>query len=146
MDFFQFVEDLENYTTEKFLDDLQAEVEDNPYVKALQLQQWNEGKDSDGNILGRYTKTTELLSDGRKKAGELYDLFDTGQTRRGTYISGIQSDGDITWYFDAKSPAIFDLLSKLGGRIFGLQEKNLGQFAEISQDLGIDLLNKNLKL
>ena len=146
MNFFEFAENLQNYSASDLLDDLQTELEGNPYAKALQLQQWNLGEDSEGRILGIYTKTTEILSGGRKKAGETYDIFDTGVTRRNTNLFGLQVNGDIDFWFDSESPAMAGLMEKIGDRMFGLQDKNLGQLAEIAQDVAVDLLNINLNL
>lgn len=41
-------------------------------------QLMNEGVDSEGFIIGTYSYITELLSEGRKKQGEPYNLNDTG--------------------------------------------------------------------
>lgn len=38
-----------------------------------------EGIDTEGNIIGTYTFATELITGGRKQAGEPYDLTDTGE-------------------------------------------------------------------
>lgn len=37
-----------------------------------------DGVDSDGNIIGTYSFATEFMTDGRKKAGEPFDLYETG--------------------------------------------------------------------
>lgn len=37
-----------------------------------------EGVDSTGKIIGTYSLATEFITDGRKKAGEPFDLYDTG--------------------------------------------------------------------
>ena len=146
MNLFEFVENLNKYTVDQFLDDLQISLEKNEYVLALQKQQWNEGLDSDGNILGRYSKATEIITEGRKKAGELFDINDTGETRRKLVLYGQQESNDLLFYFDDDSKAMPELLEIIGQRLFGLQDKNMSQFIMIAQTTAIDLLNKNLKL
>lgn len=146
MNFFEFAESMESYPAEKWLDDIQIEVENNQFEKQLQLQQWNMGEDSNGDILGRYSKTTEELSDGRKKWGETYDINETGQTRRNLQLYGDQSNNDILFYFDSKSAALPGLMERIGDRLFGLQDKNIGQFTDIAQNIAVDLLNTNLNL
>jgi hypothetical protein len=146
MNFFQFADDLKNYSTEKFLDELQIDLESSEYTKALQKQQWNEGIGSDGNILGRYSKTTEILSDGRKKAGETYDIFETGETRRKLILFSTQQDKDLSFFFDSDSQAVPDLLQLIGPRLFGLAGKSKEQFTAIAVEKAIQLLNTNLKL
>lgn len=146
MNFFEFADNLKKYTPSEFLDDLQISLEKNPYVIALQKQQWNEGLDADGKILGRYSKETEILSDGRKKEGELFDISDTGETRRKLELFAQEESGDLLFYFDSDSQALPELLERIGERLFGLQPKNMGQFIGIAQVTAIGLLNTNLKL
>jgi hypothetical protein len=146
MNFFEFAENLNKYTADQFLDDLQISLEKNEYVLALQRQQWNEGLDSNGNILGRFSKATEIITDGRKKAGELFDINETGETRRKLVMYGERKNNDLLFYFDSDSRALPELLERIGNRLFGLQDKNMGQFIAIAQQTAIELLNKNLKL
>lgn len=146
MNFFEFADNLNRYSSAMLVDDLQLGLENNEFAIALQRQQWNEGLDSNGDLLGRYSKETEIITDGRKKAGETFDIFETGETRRNLSLNGQQGGGDITFYFDSKSQALPELLGRIGGRLFGLQNKNINQFTQIAQDLAADLLNKNLKL
>lgn len=144
MDFFKFAQNLENYTSEQLLDDIQTAAEHNPYLKALQLQQWNEGQDSEGALLGRYSKATEIISEGRKKAGETFDINETGETRRNTELFGEQQGDDINWYFDAKSAAMPGLMERIGPRLLGLKQRNIELFGEILQDIAVEQLNDNL--
>ncbi len=145
MNFFTFAEDIKSFSTEKFLDDIQTELEKSEYTLALQKQQWNEGIDNEGKILGRYSKTTEILTDGRKKAGTTYDIFETGETRRKLTLFGMQADKDITFFFDSDSKAVPDLLQLIGPRLFGLTPKNKDNFTTMAVDKAIQLLNTKLK-
>ena len=49
-------------------------------------QLMEQGVNSEGDIIGTYSYTTELLSEGRKKRGEPYDLNDTGEFFRSMYV------------------------------------------------------------
>lgn len=146
MNFFEFANNLKQYPITKFIDDLHISLEKNQYVNALQKQQWNEGLDKDGNILGRYSKATEIITDGRKKAGELFDINDSGETRRKLELFASQENQDLLFYFDSDSKALPDLLQRIGKRLFGLSDKNISQFVMIAQNTAIELLNNNLKL
>ena len=146
MNFFEFANNLKQYPITKFIDDLHISLEKNQYINALQKQQWNEGLDKDGNILGRYSKATEIITDGRKKAGELFDINDSGETRRKLELFASQENQDLLFYFDSDSKALPDLLQRIGKRLFGLSDKNISQFVMIAQNTAIELLNNNLKL
>jgi hypothetical protein len=45
-----------------------------------------EGIDGDGDIIGRYSYVTQIISKGKKRAGEPYTLFDTGAFYRGMFV------------------------------------------------------------
>lgn len=146
MDFFEFAESIERYTPEDFLDDVQVAAENSPYIKALQLQQWNEGENNEGGVLGRYSLATEIISDGKKKKGETFDINDTGETRRKTELFAEQQNGDLNLYFDGKSKAIADGLLERAPKLFGLKPRNITLASEIVQDLSVNILNEKLKL
>jgi hypothetical protein len=56
-------------------------------VNLIRYNQLTEqGVNSEGDIIGTYSYTTELLSEGRKKRGEPYDLNDTGDFFRSMYV------------------------------------------------------------
>jgi len=56
-------------------------------VNLIRYNQLTEqGVNSEGDIIGTYSYTTELLSEGRKKRGEPYDLNDTGEFFRSMYV------------------------------------------------------------
>jgi len=130
VDFFQFAENIKSYPTDKFLDDLAYKIESDKEVIDLQKQQWQSGQDSDGDLLGLYTKTTEILSFGKKKAG--------------TILNALERGNDLTFFFDSTGQNTPLLLDKLGPRIFGLTPKNIDELVLISQNLAYELLNKNL--
>ena len=49
------------------------------------------GTDINGNVIGRYTTNTEIMSGGEKKAGQPYNLKDTGEFYR-SWVITITSD------------------------------------------------------
>jgi len=56
-------------------------------VNLIRYNQLTEqGVNSEGNIIGYYSQMTEILSVGRKKRGEPYDLNDTGEFFRSMYV------------------------------------------------------------
>ena len=146
MNFFEFAENINRYSVDKLVDDIQIAIEKNAKVLELQKNQWQEGKDSNGNLLGLYSYATEILSGGRKKKGEPFDLYDTGDFYKKTNLFGEQKNNDITFFFDSDGTNAGKLLERLGERIFGLQQKNIDITTEIVQETMCDLINKNLKL
>ena len=146
MNFYDFVENIKRYSPERLLDDIQIEIEKSKDVLALQLEQWDKGEDSNGKVLGHYSLMTEILSNGRKKQGERYNLFDTGDFRKNTYLFPLQKSNDIVFNFDSTGKNTSILLEKLGPSIFGLQEKNKEKITAIAVEKAIKILNTNLKL
>jgi len=56
-------------------------------VNLIRYNQLTEqGVNSEGNIIGYYSQMTEILSEGRKKRGDPYDLNDTGEFFRSMYV------------------------------------------------------------
>jgi len=147
MNFFNFVENLNKYPAAKLLDDIQNELEKTPEATDLLKQQWNEGIGSDGKLLGRYSKATEILSNGAKKYGEPFDIFQTGETRRKLQLFGFQKGGDIDFLFESDSVAMPDLLQRIPAeRLLGYTDKDKERFTAIAVEKAIKLLNTNLKL
>ena len=146
MDFFEFAENIKNYSVDKFENDLIKEIESSESIKELQESQWDKGQDSDGNILGLYSKATEILSFGRKKTGTPFDLYDTGDFRKQTKINTIENGSDLSFFFDSTGKNTNDLLQTIGPRMFGLQNQNQNKMANQAQEIAVELLKKNLKL
>jgi len=146
MNFFEFSNNLKRYPANQFLFDLQDDLSSNDEAINLQKEQWQEGEDSNGKLLGRYSLMTEMLSDGRKKAGDPYTLYDTGDFYKQTKLfSGVKSN-DLMFTIDSNGINKPKLLQKLGDRIFGLQPKNKERFTAIAVEKAIQILNTNLKL
>lgn len=96
----------------------------NEYIQKDQLTR--QGVDEDGTILGYYKPLTELLSQGRKKAGDKYNLNDTGAFYRSMFVTalndGLLIEGDTNkmegekWWIDNNLEA---------DKILGLTDENL---------------------
>lgn len=85
-------------------------------------QLMEKGVDETGQIIGYYTRYTEELTNGRKRAGEPYNLFDTGDF----YKSMVILLG--TNYFEIDADPIKEnanLFTKFGEGIIGLTEESL---------------------
>lgn len=91
----------------------------------LNKKQLNEdSKDIYGDAIGFYSKATEILTFGRKKAGEPYDMKDTGDFLQSLFIN--QSNNMLL--FGSKDPKLGDILDNpnlLSTDLFGLTDKNL---------------------
>ena len=146
MDFFEFADNLQNYSVDNFIDDLAIELDSDKDVIALQTKQWDKGEDSEGKVLGYYTRMTEILSGGRKKQGDRYNLLDTGDFRQHTYLLSTQKGKDLLFDFDSSGANTSKILTKIGSTVFGLQDKNKDEFTTIAVEKAIQLLNTNLKL
>ena len=147
VNFFQFAEDLNKYSSKMLLDDLQNEIESTPEATDLIKQQWNEGIGADGNLLGRYSKATEIISGGLKKYGEPFDILQTGETRQKLTLFGFQKDNDIDFIFESDSQAMPSLLERIPSeRLLGYTQKDKERFTAIAVEKAIKLLNTNLKL
>ncbi len=146
MNLFEFAENIQNYSTDKFMNDLSAELDSNQEVLDLQLSQWDKGEDSNGQVLGYYTKMTEILSGGKKKEGDRYNLLDTGSFRASTYLLPMEKSNDLVFDFDSSDSKTSELIEKIGPSIFGLQDKNIERFTLIAIEKAKQILNTNLKL
>lgn len=85
---------------------------------------FNESKDIFGDALGFYSKATEVLSQGAKKAGEPFTGKDTGDFFKGFYmqeVSGVLRFGSS----DSKTSTILKSKDWLSHEIFGLSDKDL---------------------
>lgn len=97
------------------------------FVRYSQLK--DEGIDGNGNFIGFYTEATEQISDGRKRAGDPYDLDDTGAFYRSMFINVLKDsiliDGDYEKMQDQDWWKI---------DILGLTEENLETYAELIKE------------
>lgn len=112
---------LENYNTLSLLLAIIRFVNSQQY-EDLQKAQWDRGEDREGVILGVYSIATEKITKGRKKAGEPYNLLDTGDFREGTYLIVELEGKDLEFTIGSTDDKENLLKNKIGNRIFGLQE------------------------
>ena len=146
MNFFEFADSLDKFSVQKFMDDLASALDSDKEILKLQISQWDKGEDSEGKILGYYSKATEILSGGRKKQGDKFNLFDTGSFRDKTYLLGMEKSKDLIFDFDSSDSKTSELLAKISPNIFGLQQKNKDEFTTKAVDKAIEILNTNLKI
>lgn len=83
-----------------------------------------ESKDVKGNPLGFYSKATELITGGKKKAGDPFTGIDTGDWFKGFFMQEVSG----TLRFGSKDPKTNDILKSehwLSDEIFGLSDDEL---------------------
>jgi len=85
----------------------------------------DEGVNSLGNIIGIYSFQTEIMSDGKKRAGDPYDLEDTGQFFRSMFVR-VLTDAIV---FEADSEKMNDQLW-WNNNILNLTDENLNKFIQ----------------
>lgn len=83
---------------------------------------YEDSQDVNGKPIGYYSEATELITGGRKKAGDPFTLFETGEFLEGLYAK-VQGN---TIYFDSSDPKKKAVLKNtLTDDIFGLQDDDL---------------------
>lgn len=78
--------------------------------------------------LGYYSKATEVITGGRKKAGEPYDGKDTGKWLDGFYMQIVGGSEDFVMRFYSRDPKTSEILASEhwnSTEFFGLTDKNL---------------------
>lgn len=87
----------------------------------------DESEDVFGNPIGFYSPMTEILTDGKKKRGEPFDLLDSGDFLDGLFAK-VEKD---SVFFDTKDSKRKKVLQNLmSENIFGLQEKDIQKVVE----------------
>ncbi len=157
MTIYEYIDNVLDYTPEKYVSDLKNELETDKEIPEIQKIQWQKGQDSKGKIIGTYSQKTEEITGGRKQAGTPYTLFDTGDFYDKTGILVNEKDNDLFYHLDSESPhkkELFDFFDSNSTAIsdfdpediFGIQEDNADLVTDIVQNKCGDLLTKNLKL
>lgn len=122
-------------------------VLDNKPVRELIIQMNTEdqiqakGIDTEGNIIGVYSITTEIITEGRKKAGEPYDLTDTGEFIASWVVNVLTGQIDIITNPFKVDPieGTINLFEKLNNfNIEGLTRENQAIFNEFAKQLFIN--------
>jgi len=102
------------------------------------------GIDSDGNVLGYYSWMTEAMSKGRKKEGDKYNLFDTGEFYRQMFVIALR-DG-LLIDSDGADKEDTNLFTEYGNNIVGLTDENLGKLVELLRPKYIEYTRQTLGL
>lgn len=92
-------------------------------------QIFNDSKDINGEPIGFYSYATEVISKGKKKKGEPFTSFDTGDFFKGFYIQevyGVLRFGSS----DSKTQTILNSENWLSDELFGLSDENLKEVIE----------------
>lgn len=100
-------------------------------------------KDAKGNIRTGYSPLTAKLSKGRKKIGQPFNLFDTGEFYRSIKASPELKGVDIDADFIKEDTNLAD---KFGKDIIGLTDENLQKLQEFIKPIVILNLKKELGL
>lgn len=104
-----------------FIRSIESELTD------LNRKQLNEkSKDIYGDAIGFYSKATEVITKGRKKAGEPFDAKDTGSFLNKLYAK-IQSDSIVFGSTDSKVDLILNSDNWLSQDLFGLTDEDLNK-------------------
>lgn len=118
---------------------MQAINENKEKLKKFQLQQWDKGVNKNNEVIGRYTLNTEVISLGFKKAGDPYNLKDSGDFRQKTQIQGKILPKDTAILLDSLSSNTDDLFQTIirfgnidnPNTVFGFTKNNLSLVREI---------------
>lgn len=83
-----------------------------------------DSKDVEGNPIGFYSPATEIISEGKKEAGDPFTLFDEGDFLPSIFAKVEQE----SIFFNAKDPKTPEVLSNLlTTDIFGLSDEDLNR-------------------
>lgn len=91
----------------------------------------DKGIDGDGNVIGYYSPATEAITNGRKRAGDPYNLYDTGAFHKSIFIT-VMRDSFIVEGNGNKGDD--DLFVKFGDEIIGITDENMDRVAAILAD------------
>tara|TARA_R110000851_G_scaffold15512_1_gene51282 strand:+ start:309 stop:752 length:444 start_codon:yes stop_codon:yes gene_type:complete len=97
-------------------------------IRLIEDEQLDIGIDADGDIIGVYSVATEMITEGEKKAGDKFNLLDTGEFRNSIKTRVIKDTNGYGIGIDADPEKeggdnLFDLY---GERIINLTNDNLG--------------------
>lgn len=113
----------------------------------LNRKQLNEeSKDIYGDAIGFYSKATEIITKGAKKAGEPFDAKDTGDFLGGLFAK-IQGDMVVFGSTDNKTEIILNSDNWLSKDLFGLTDEDLQNLIETKfLPFITELYRKNLEI
>lgn len=123
-DLFKFIKSIKKEILEKNKDQIQ-----------------NNSEDVFGNPLGFYSLATEVISKGKKKKGDPFTGFETGDFFKGFYMQEVSG----VLRFGSKDPKTNDILNSknwLSDELFGLTDKNL---KEVIQERLLPFFIENIR-
>jgi len=85
--------------------------------------------DANGNHLGFYSWMTEALSQGRKKEGDPYNLYDTGEFHNKMFVVVLRDALAID--SEGADKENVNLFKEYGDNIVGLTDENMGKLIEL---------------
>jgi len=89
-------------------------------------QLFEKGENREGRVIGYYKPLTEILSGGKKKAGDPFTFYDTGSLYSKFQLN--YKNGTLDFFStDSKVP----LLEKKYGNLFGTNPKNTIKVVEV---------------
>lgn len=111
------------------------------YIQKDQLKQ--QGIDETGQVIGYYSEVTEMITRGRKMAGDHYTLEDTGAFFRSMYVV-VLLDSIVIEANPVKDNE--NLFVKYGDGIIGLTDENKTKFGEIVKEKFIQYVRDTLQI
>lgn len=151
MDVLDWIEKANNFNSNEFLNDFSMVIINDENIIDLQRLQWdNEGTDYKGRVIGFYKESTEEITGGRKKAGDPYDLKNTGDFWENTFLVAIIKGDDIEFLYDSSGmnkDKLFETIQFHGeisnpDDIFGLFEPFQEKMIEFLEPIFINQLEK----
>ena len=146
-------------TPTDLINSVKVSVAENELIlKNLQTEQWSEGKDKNGQIIGVYSEYTEKVAKesgiNNKIAGEPYNLDWTGQLKRQTDIKTRTVSNDVLVQIDSTSPTLlplFQTIEKYGflsnpNTIFGYQPQKKDVVIKIIKTTALSKLKRKLNV
>lgn len=109
-------------------------------------QLFKNSEDIFGNAIGFYSPATQIITGGRKKAGDPYTMFDTGDFIRQLFAR-VKNEEIVFGSDDSKVDKILGNRRLLSKSLFGLTDKNLRNI--ISREirpLYLKFIRKELKI
>lgn len=108
----------------------------------LQQQQLNEGENKEGKLIGVYSAFTEIITNGRKKAGEPYNFQDTGSFFEGMFIK-VETSPEFAIIIDSSDSKTKELEEEYTG-LLGLNKENTEVLSRQITDLFIRFINRKI--
>ena len=150
MDILEWIQAAKKFNIKEMLNSFSFYIIDDEKITDLQRQQWSEGRDSKGRIIGFYKKRTEEITNGKKIAGEPYNLLDSGDFWANAFIIVRINDKDLEFEFNSSGihkDKLFQTIQFSGEisnpeDIFGLMEPSKEVFVKMIEPKFVEQLEK----